>query len=286
MKSIYQDMLNRAYNTLFHPSVQWFRILTPGYNIFRYPAPASEQINHVEHDFKTPYRDSKYYVRHDEPVIERVAKVTFTDPLNETPTEKLVRLKLLTKDQVNNSEAVQTATQLYEQKYGLPLSQKVYSNQVGGGDALQDFFQGENIREVMASFVRQQWEEVNENALEDLNNTNLDDDYHPNLNEKVGFNLQENDPLFRQLIVDLHTVVKNIGEKTKQEGHLTFFRGDPNYWHVLDNSFPVESIRLIQNTLGDEVSQLDPKALSKQQNREDYHIEHKVQVPIENKYYS
>ena len=57
-----------------------------GHNIFRYPAPASEKINHVEHDFKTPYRDSKYYVRHDEPVIDRVAKVTFTDPLNETST--------------------------------------------------------------------------------------------------------------------------------------------------------------------------------------------------------
>lgn len=35
--------------------------------MWRYPAPASEKIEHVEHDFKTPYRDSKYYVRHDEP---------------------------------------------------------------------------------------------------------------------------------------------------------------------------------------------------------------------------
>lgn len=69
-------------------SCKLIKFIIQGYHIFRYPAPASEKIQHVEHDFKTPYRDSKYYVRHDEPNNPRASFVTFTDPLRETSTEK------------------------------------------------------------------------------------------------------------------------------------------------------------------------------------------------------
>jgi hypothetical protein len=36
-----------------------------------------------------------------------------------------------------------------------------------------------------------------------------------------------------------------MAEDPKKDGYISFFRGDPNYWHVLDNSFSPDSIKLI-----------------------------------------
>lgn len=54
----------------------------------RYPAPASETIPHDVHDFKTPYRDSMYYVRHDEVERSLDTVLFFSDPISESVPQK------------------------------------------------------------------------------------------------------------------------------------------------------------------------------------------------------
>lgn len=54
----------------------------------RYPAPASEKMTHIEHDFKLAYRDSMYHVRNHEYVRDMSTERFVADPISETLPQK------------------------------------------------------------------------------------------------------------------------------------------------------------------------------------------------------
>jgi len=59
------------------------------------------------------------------------------------------------------------------------------------------------------------------------------------------------------------------------------FKGNPNFWTALDNSFSPENIKLVQSSIKDRVNNLDEKALSLTHNKEYYHGEGKISYPIQ-----
>jgi len=49
------------------------------------------------------------------------------------------------------------------------------------------------------------------------------------------------------------------------------FKGDPNFWTALDNSFSPENIQKTQLALHDRVTRTDIKELEQRHNEETYH---------------
>lgn len=109
--------VDRFNEVIFNPAIRWYKLPKPDVRRFRYPAPASEPINHDENviDYKTAFRDSPYDIRYHHEVHKSDAEYHFAaDPVGESTTERLVRYGYLNAADVSNPDSVSAAVKAFE----------------------------------------------------------------------------------------------------------------------------------------------------------------------------
>lgn len=59
------------------------------------------------------------------------------------------------------------------------------------------------------------------------------------------YDMLADDPVWRQLKLDLEWTFENHADRRERAGYIPTFKGDPNFWQVLDNSFSPKTISLV-----------------------------------------
>lgn len=70
------------------------------------------------------------------------------------------------------------------------------------------------------------------------------------------------DPVWRQVKLDMEWTFEKIADRRESLGYMPIFRGDPNFWQALDNSFSPENIAQTQSAIGDRATTIDTTALA------------------------
>ncbi|KAL4441410.1 hypothetical protein ABPG74_013705 [Tetrahymena malaccensis] len=271
--------LERFNEIIFNPAIRWYQLPKPTVRRTRYPAPGSEPINREVHqiDYKTAFRDSPHNIRyHHEIHSSDQTYHSSYDPVGETTTERLVRYGYLNKDQVNNAEAVAAAAKEFQEKEKRSPSNNIIVDQISNSDKPVT----KENRESVAHHVRQQFEFFREVNAEEVWSSSIEEKYNPELYIYKTYDMAADDPVWRQVKLDLEWTFENIADRRESLGYMPTFKGDPNFWQALDNSFSPENIAQVQSSIGDKVTNIDTKALALNHQTEEYHKTSKLVYPI------
>lgn len=198
------------------------------------------------------------------------------DPLGESLEKKLVKFGYLKQETNNSAQAIEEAKKKYQKEVGESADVRVH----------QDDFETPKLdsREAISQYVRQEFKDIKQMNLKEAYTDTLEDFYRPHFYVMRNYDYTCDDPVFRQVKVELEYQMEEQMEDRKKAGEMAVFKGDPNFWLILDNSFAPESIRQVQATVRDTVSLLDPKYLEKSRNRVGSHKEETLKFPITSKF--
>lgn len=106
----------------------------------------------------------------------------------------------------------------------------------------------------MQEIVRSGFEELKtrnewENCVHDLNEM-----YYPEFLMSRSYDMCADDPVLRQLKLDLDAYIDQYSDLRVEMGKQQVMVGDPSLWQILDNSFNPESVRQLQSSVRDYVS--------------------------------
>ncbi|EGR32906.1 hypothetical protein IMG5_067030 [Ichthyophthirius multifiliis] len=271
--------LERLHDIVFQPSIRWYKLPNPDVRRSRYPAPGSEPILESDHyiDYKTCFRDSIHNIRYHKDINPSIAGYeSLYDPINQLDTEKLYIYGYLKKEDFNNQEKIQAAIQEFEKKEKRPVSSYVVYDQ----NFAEDKPVTKGNRESVQHFIREQFEFYREvNASERYTN-DVETLYKPNLWIYKQYDLAADDPVYRQLKLDMERVFEIQAYQRQEEGYQQTFKGDPDFWQVLDSTFDPENIQKVQIAIGDKTTNYDTKDLALYHNKERYHVQGIIQYPI------
>ncbi|KRX01721.1 hypothetical protein PPERSA_01591 [Pseudocohnilembus persalinus] len=266
---------------IFTPAVRRYKMPNPRVKYVRYPSPASEPINHDENqmDYKTAFRDSIHQIRYHKDLLADQETESFhyvQDAYGDSVQDKLVKFGFLSRSEAEDPDAVAKAKEQYEQEMGEPVEQIVHYDELG----LSDKPITRDNRESVAHFVRSFLTANRDiNAEENFNNS-LEDVYNPHIIHFKTLDMFD-EPVYRQLRVDLHYQVELYTQKKEVQGYMPVFKGDPKFWNILDNSFSPEQIKATQNAIKDH-SQDDLGQLALRHNSNEYHGTDRIEYPIRN----
>jgi hypothetical protein len=67
--------------------------------------------------------------------------------------------------------------------------------------------------------------------------------YYPEFLIPKSYDMCADDPVFRQMKMDLDAYIDNYSNVQVEMGKIPVMVGDPNLWQILDNSFEPASIK-------------------------------------------
>lgn len=275
------DNMTQAFvKFILHKSVTWYRLPDTEYRPYRYPAPGSETIDHRENlmDYKTAYRDSVHSIRYGKETKLWDKSYNFIrDPFGETIEEKLMRFGCLKKKDKFEPKEIEDAKKKYEEKVGEKVDVIVHHDDF---DVSQKMNLLKDNRDAMAQYIRQMFITTKEQNASEAFLDCVDDNYRPKFFFFRNLDYSADDPVFRQTKLELEFYMQHNADLRKEKGEMRMFKGDPNFWLILDNSFQPESIKQIQATVKDTVSTLDQGFLEKNHKTIHFHKEEIVKLPI------
>lgn len=169
-----------------------------------------------------------------------------SDPLGETVTEKLVRYGFLAKENIKTPEKVEEAKKKYQEKLGEPAETKLHHDDIGFGAQLLAL---KGNSEAVGEFISNTFEGVRKlNASEAWLN-DLNEVYNAQFYYLKTFDYTADDPVYRQLMLDLDGQLEGIMNNRLEIKDFPVFKGDPGYWRILDNSFSEENVRKVQSSV-------------------------------------
>ena len=63
----------------------------------------------------------------------------------------------------------------------------------------------------------------------------------------TSWGIADNDPVYQQLLLDVEKSIEDYIIHEQNAGSFTRFKGDAQYWNVLDNSHQTGNFNLIEN---------------------------------------
>jgi len=237
--------LDRFGQWIMPPGVRRYNAPRPGVRLYRYPAIGSEPANHDFNyiDYKTAYRDSTHHIRHNVDTHKSWTNYIYMqDPIGETTEDKLVRYGFLAEDQKNNSEVLQQARNQYEKEIGESVDTRIHHDDFGYSEKpiLRD--NSESVSEYLTSL----FEGVRQGNASEAWMNDLDDIYNAQFYILRTYDMAADDPVYRQLVIDLEYELENIANFREETKKFEVFKSNPAYWAILDNSFSAENIKKVQ----------------------------------------
>ena len=184
-----------------------------GTRYFRYPAPGSEPYEDNEHhryDYKLPYKDSVYNIRHSEHSLFSKSRpqAFLADPLGESIPEKLVRYGFLEESKVSDQTAIAQARELYAQKYGEEPENRVIHDDCEEFEYIGKILSKD--RGQIAEYLKELFHESRENLRNDPAANDLSDIYDPRYSilELKHWDQTADDPYWRQMHLDTELLLQ------------------------------------------------------------------------------
>eukprot|EP01017_Pseudomicrothorax_dubius_P040122 TRINITY_DN6236_c0_g2_i3.p1 TRINITY_DN6236_c0_g2~~TRINITY_DN6236_c0_g2_i3.p1 ORF type:complete len:315 (+),score=85.51 TRINITY_DN6236_c0_g2_i3:73-945(+) len=247
-----RDAFQRLSEWTHPPGVRWYKSPYPKARTWRFPAPGSEPVDYEFNSmsYKTAYRDSVHSVRYidEEPGNGRDTWVFIHDPFGESVEQKLVRFGYLEQNAISNTSAVEKAKAQYEKEIGESADVRLHNDDLGiAGYTLEK----KGGRQEIANFVSDMFAwQADVNEIQGYSN-DLDQLYHAQFYYMKTFDYAADDPVYRQLLLDVEWTLEGI-EKTRLDiGKMPVYKADPKYWQVLDDSFTAENISKVQTIIRD-----------------------------------
>jgi hypothetical protein len=261
MIKYFKKEANAAWDRFRHfvwpPGIWQYRHSQYKARVPRYPAPGSEPVDRefTYIDYKTAYRESTHNIRYHVNLHPHTAKHKYiADPLTETPEEKLIRYGFLTKDNKGDAAAVADAKKKYQELMEEPVEVTLHQDDFGIAGKVKS-------RESIAEYIANQFDAIsthNRNTEHWLND--LDEVYRPQIYHLKSLDLAADDPVYRQLVIDLEYQINEYVEQRLQMKGTPVFKGSADYWHVLDSSFSEENRKKIQATIKTYVASISDTA--------------------------
>jgi hypothetical protein len=246
-KKEYEAALDRFRTWFMHPGIRGYQYKVKGARISRYPAPGSEAPNTSETyiDYKTAYRDSTHNIRFRVDLHPHNKKMVFlVDGLTETIEEKLVRYGYLQPEQKKDVKAVEEAKKRYQEIMEESVDVRVHQDDFGVAEKFRNL-----NREGMAEYVANLFDGINTQNEREAWLNDLDEVYKPQLYHLKSLDMASDDPVYRQLVLDFEFQMNSIVDRRMNAKQFPVFKGNPEYWQVLDDSFDEENRRKVQATI-------------------------------------
>jgi len=226
-------------------AVRRYKPPKPGARVYRFPSPGSEPANleYNEIGYKTAYRDSIHNIRYNVDIHPLLEEWSFiSDPLGETATEKLVRYGVLKQSDMKNQEAIDAAKKVYLEKWGESVDVKLHQDDFGIAESLVIKGNTESVSEFVAGlFESTKQTNANEAWMNDL-----DEVYRAQFYQLKWFDMLEDDPVYRQLTLDIEGQLLDIMNDRLERKNIPVFKSNPAYWRILDDSFSEENAKKVQ----------------------------------------
>lgn len=103
----------------------------------------------------------------------------------------------------------------------------------------------------MQHYIREQFEFLRDVNAQERYTNDLEKIYDPLMYNYKFVDMVACDPVWRQLILDMEQAFEQQVALRAEQGAMLVFKGDCDFWQVLDNSFDPENIRKVQIAIGD-----------------------------------
>lgn len=147
----------------------------------------------------------------------------------------------------------------------------------------QNFKHSGDNRDSISHIVRSMFTEIRDQNKSEPCANDLDEIYNPHNIELTRLDWTADDPVFRQLKLDLEWFLEEENSVKEKKGYTEVFTGDARFWQALDNSNDPSNIQKVQLAIGDRISDLNETSLSLNHNAELYHYYSQLKYPIQTK---
>jgi len=144
---------------------------------------------------------------------------------------------------MNDPKAVEEAKKKYQELFEESVDVKVHHDDFGYASK---YAVGSNPREMLSEFVANLFDGMNTQNEREAWLNDLNEVYKPQIYFLKSLDLAADDPVYRQLVLDLEFQLNAIIDNRFEMGKFPTFKGNPNFWQILDNSFDAETRKKLQ----------------------------------------